>query len=818
MQENINFGIDLGTTNSAIGQYINGRVNVLKNPRGFKEILPSAVAFKKGKVLVGDKALEYLTTNPEGVFTAFKRDMGTDRTYEADTGEGSVTPFELSKYVLQEVLGFVQDETVTSAVITIPASFDTVQSNATKKAGHLAGLSEVVLLQEPVAACLAYANENNLDIDTKQTWLVYDFGGGTFDSALVEIDHREMKVKDHLGNNFLGGVDIDNAILKTLVYPKIYAQTGSSHASDGTDRPVRLQYRKYLLHLIEEAKKELSVSASATLEVNFAALSIETDIVISREEFNNAVMPFFNESVQLLKELMNTNNISFHEISRVVLVGGTTYIPLIREGLKQLTGAAVDSSIDPTTAIVKGAAYFAGTRQKAVQAPAAADTSKDKQLDISLFFENTSNDAEELISLKSENSLKAFMRIQRADGGHDSGLKEFKDEASEFVPLLPKQVNHFVVSVLDKKQNIVFRREISISQGIYSISGQTLPLDICLEVDSDDGTSHLEPIFKKNSVLPLKKTMYKSLSKSVSSGSSDSIFINVLEGRRGTMPGSNLSIGFISINGNDISSDLIRGTDIELNFSISESRDLEIEVYIPSTDLLLKETFNPHTKVVVPEKLLKEIDLAVRKASKEMTLATEMEQYELASRFQKISGQLQALKEECREEHADPLFRVDEKKRALLRELDGINRSKHIFEELEAFHETKAFLLEKLPGATPDQASQAKKILAEEKDIINSGDKQLIKKATKKMGDLINAIYFQSPDSFLLIFLKMKVRPESDFKDYKKVQQLIAEGDIAMQNKDYVLLKNICYIIGSLMIPEKKSGNDKLFDAITGLK
>lgn len=222
----INNGIDLGTTNSGIGIYNNGKVEILKNPVGFKDTLPSVVAFRKNRIVVGEKALELLKIAPENVYASFKRKMGTDSVYFSKIEEDIITPVYLSSLILRELLSFNINSEIKSAVITIPASFDTIQSNATKEAGYRAGLKEVVLLQEPIAACLAYSNELKSQIDTEELWLVYDFGGGTFDAALVRIDETELKVIDHEGNNFLGGVDIDHAIVEKIFVPILEKELG----------------------------------------------------------------------------------------------------------------------------------------------------------------------------------------------------------------------------------------------------------------------------------------------------------------------------------------------------------------------------------------------------------------------------------------------------------------------------------------------------------------------------------------------------------------------------------------------------------------
>ncbi|MCE3283599.1 MAG: Hsp70 family protein, partial [Chitinophagaceae bacterium] len=223
----INFAIDLGTTNSLIAQFTGGGVQVFKNPVGDKHTLPSVVAFRNDRTIVGDKAREFVAKDPANVFTSFKRKMGTSESFHVPSTGQTVTPVQLSSLVLRELKTFVHNgELGGSVVITIPASFDTIQSNATKKAGYEAGFGEVVLLQEPIAASLAFFNESKKEIPQKGNWLVYDLGGGTFDVALLTIENGELRVKDHEGDNFLGGVDFDTLIIEKLIVPKIAARTG----------------------------------------------------------------------------------------------------------------------------------------------------------------------------------------------------------------------------------------------------------------------------------------------------------------------------------------------------------------------------------------------------------------------------------------------------------------------------------------------------------------------------------------------------------------------------------------------------------------
>lgn len=807
--KNIAFGIDLGTTNSGIAKCENGNVKLLKNPVGFRDILPSVVSFRKGRILVGDKAREQYLSNAGNVFSAFKRKMGSNDIYNVNISNESIeiSPIDLSAYVLRELRNYVSEEEIEAAVITIPASFDTMQSNATKEAGIKAGFSEVVLLQEPIAACLAYANTQNLDIEKEQKWLVYDFGGGTFDSALVCINKRELKVLDNKGNNFLGGIDIDYAFVEQLIVPKL---AGVLNDNDLWAKLLQKngQYEKlwhYLNYLSEEAKKELSVAQSACIEVDFPEMRLNCEIEISRGEFNEVVRPKYIESEIFVRELLSENALDFSDIERIILVGGTTYIPFIKEQLKQNSGVLVDDSIDPATAVIVGAAYYAGGQPRMVSNVVLPNPNANG-VAIKVSFETYSNDMEELIAFKSLLPFVGFYRIIRTDGGYDSGTIAFKDTDSEFVTLVPKTKNVFQLQVFDQKKNLVYQQgDIVISQGLYGISGQLLPQDICIELDDKEGT-YLDVIFKRNSILPLSKTLYKTFSKSIVKDSDDKIIINVVEGRGGTMPGSNLSIGYIEISGMKIQGDLIEGTDIEIKVSMDESRGLNVQVYLSFLDQEINESFHIAGRTVSVEKALKDIAGAELILKKEIENHISIEEYEFSARLHKIVQELDELKIAFKVIEKDQVteekYRLDERKRRLLSELDSCTRGRDLFREIFAYKKQKEVFKEMEAYVLPEQMSSFKAFLAKEKEVLESGDRHLVKRTTEELKKLNNKIYLQNDQNYIGIFLEYRMLPATVYQNDANIEELLIKGDEAIVSKDYVLLKQLINILIGKLKPE----------------
>ncbi len=822
--ENINFGIDLGTTNSGIGKFESGKVNIYKNPVGFREVLPSVVAYRNGRILVGDKARELTTMQPEHVFSSFKRKMGSEHNYFVSAINEHKTAIDFSVLVLKELLSFVGTPKPTAAVITIPASFGTVQSNATKTAGYQAGLEEVVLLQEPIAACLAYANTQNLSLEQEKKWLVYDFGGGTFDVALVRINHRELKVLDHEGNNFLGGLDIDNLMLEHLFCPVLEQQMGITNLWKqmvGADAPYYKLFVE-LLYKAEEAKKELSLKEEVFVELDMPDGFIE--FPISRQAFNQLIEQKVAETIKLTKSLLEKNQIEDGAIERIVLVGGTTYIPYVRETLQKQFNTIVDSSIDPSTAIMVGASYYAGTKNRQsqeIKAESPATTPAVPAQEIKLVYEVNSQDAEELITGVLAHNFSGYYRLTRTDGGFDTGLIAFHSKFNEFVKLVPKAINQFQLRIFDKYQQMVLEKnDISINHGLYNISGQPLPNDICLEIDDTIGTTYLERIFKKNDILPLSKKIYKTASKTIMKGSGEQLVINVVEGLASASPASNVCIGYIEISSDELPANLLKGTDIEINFKVSESRDLIIDIFISSIGLEINQVFNATSRQVSVRKIQAELENALQKIEydgPELIDSDSMAQTleELRITIIELLEELIHLEDDF---ITDKIYNLDERKIKLLQQVDGLLRNKEIYVEIEEYQALKTYIREHLllkPDLKIDQVFQS--AIKNEAQFLNSGQLSLIKAKIRDLNRLVREIYFQNEDSYIELFYQYAYISADSYEDPAKLNMLIEKGKVACAKKDYAEVKIIIsQMYGLLKVKPEDSLRDQ--NGTLGLK
>ena len=538
----INIGIDLGTTNSAIAKFVKGEVEVFKNPlQTGSETLPSVVYYKKDKVVVGTNARTYFERDGKNVFGTFKRKMGTTESFKVKSINQSKTPIELSAEVLKELKGFVHSgEIIEAAVITIPASFDVIQSNATKEAGYLAGFKQVILLQEPIAASLAYANKHKeRDLENGQ-WLVYDLGGGTFDVALIKIKDGEMKVLDHEGDNFLGGADFDNLIIEKIVIPHLNKDFQFSDLENdlksASGKFNNVYYR--LIKLAEDAKISLSARTSAEIEVRDMKddndEEIDISIDITRSEFEGIVKEYIDNTLDMIKKILVRNSLKPSDIQFTLMVGGSTYMPYVRKRVEEILQIPINCDIDPTTAIAIGAAYYAGTKEKNYD----QDNKKKSAsgIKVRLAYQKTSQEEEEILAGRIEGNIEGlFYQITREDKGYDSGRKTLINRISEDLPLVKNSYNFFRITILDGQSNIVETDSelIGIVQGKYNVAGQPLPHDICLEIDSDpemeSNSTKLDLFFQKNTILPQKRTKSYPLRKTIIKGGNEKIIINVLE-------------------------------------------------------------------------------------------------------------------------------------------------------------------------------------------------------------------------------------------------------------------------------------------------
>ena len=345
-------GIDLGTTNSVIAVLEGGDPVVIPNSEGGRTT-PSIVSFKDGEVLVGEVAKRQAITNPDHTVRSVKRHMGTDWTVNIDGKE--YTAQEISARILMKLKRDAEaylGDTVTDAVITVPAYFNDAQRQATKEAGQIAGLNVLRIINEPTAASLAYGLEKEED----QTILVYDLGGGTFDVSILEMGDGVFEVKATSGDTQLGGDDWDEKVIDWLV-------TGFKN-DHGVDLSTDRMAMQRLKEAAEKAKIELSSVSETEINLPFitatSAGPLHLQVRLSRSEFQKLTEDLLERTKQPFNQAIKDAGISISDIDHVVLVGGSTRMPAVQDLVKELTGKDPHKGVNPDEVVAAGAAIQAG--------------------------------------------------------------------------------------------------------------------------------------------------------------------------------------------------------------------------------------------------------------------------------------------------------------------------------------------------------------------------------------------------------------------------------------------------------------------------
>lgn len=346
-------GIDLGTTNSCVAVIEGGQPTVIVNSEGARTT-PSVVAFsKKGERLVGEPAKRQAVTNADRTISSIKRHMGTD--YRVSIDRKKYTPQEISAFILMKLKKDAENylgERVTEAVITVPAYFSDAQRQATKDAGKIAGLKVERIINEPTAAALAYG----LDNGDPQKILVYDLGGGTFDVSVIEIGDKVIEVLATSGDNHLGGDDFDDRLVSYLV--------SEFKRTEGVDLSKDKMAMQRIREEAEKAKKELSSAATTNVNLPFIVTTKSgakhMDITVTRAKFEELTADLVDRTAGPVMTALSDAGINKSELNKVLLVGGSTRIPAVREKVRMLTGLEPSKNMNPDECVALGASIQGG--------------------------------------------------------------------------------------------------------------------------------------------------------------------------------------------------------------------------------------------------------------------------------------------------------------------------------------------------------------------------------------------------------------------------------------------------------------------------
>lgn len=599
----IKYGIDLGTTNSAIAELNKGK-SIIKKNLNQDDTTPSCVGFRRG-VMVGKKAVSMLKKdreialssgkqNSSNVFQEFKRTMGTDHKYHSELMNKSYSPQELSSEVLKSLKSQVQED-FRSVIITIPAMFNDSQRAATVEAANLAGFSQVELLQEPIAAATAFG----VDEEIKDGYiLVFDFGGGTFDVCLIQVQDGIMQVKDTGGDNWLGGKNLDEAIVDKIILPKL-------KENYKIDSYINDELKSHLLSsslkdYAEDVKKILSFNETCELVSDLDAFpdddegnEIMLDFDVTKEELESAIGPIFKKAIDISLEVLDRNNLKGNDLASLLLVGGPTFSPILRTQIEKDI-CKPNTNVDPMTVVARGAAIYASRFE--ISEDIKDETRDVTKIQLELAYESQSVETTEFLAVSIDKSKtsgeipdEVYLSINRNDGGWSSE-KILLNESGEMIDLnlYEGKANSFELVLNDKSGNILASEpsEITIIQGVKT-GKATLAYNYGIEVGIDS-----KVVFKTVSGLEKNKTMPVTgellglkTKKEIRPGSNDDYFKIPIymgdDGADGTRATSHVHVNTIKISGIDFPKLLPMNSDINLYLEIISDSEKKLSVDIP---------------------------------------------------------------------------------------------------------------------------------------------------------------------------------------------------------------------------------------------
>jgi len=828
----INIGIDLGTTNSAVAVNYNNKTEIVKNSAG-SDYTPSVFGIdKSGNKIVGVKAYDrlYKSSSDEEIknnTAEVKRLMGTGETIHFARINSDLTPEEVSAEILKSLKGDAvrkySDLSSVAAVITIPAHFSSLQAEATKRAGQLAGFKHVVLLQEPIAAAMAYGFEKS----DNENWLVYDLGGGTFDVALISSKDSNLTVLGHSGDNFLGGKDFDLKIIDAIIKPEILKKYKLTDFDRSSDKYTSIFAR--LKAVAESAKIELSQYEKTTIEIEDIGKDedneeIYVSINLTRDQFEEVIASHVAKTIDLVKKTLKDSGVSQSSVSKIVLVGGPTQIPYVRKVLEEELKIKVDGSIDPLTVVAKGASIFGLSQRVPTDIlNEGRETVKD-EMNVTLNYDSMTSDedqtitgiVEELRDIDSEH----FVQIQADSGFYTSSKIKLKNgKFFDTIAIEKGKTNTYWLYLFDETGNTIpmFPDSFSVTHGL-TVAGAPIPHDVGViyaKKGFDSGfqmTEVCDPYFEKSSVPPLKKTNNYKTVKKLEKGKENNLPIKVYEGNS-TNPSNNEVITTLQIDGKKLPYDLPVSTDVDITIRIDESRTVLVEAYIPSIELTINARADTYKQSVNVAELEK--DLAVQKE-----LLKSIKKNVSEEEYEQLENTIDDLGTNIKNANLDndDKNKAERDMRELKTSFDSLEQSKELPQLKDEFSTNVEDAKEAITDL--DDSPEKTEILSELKVLedegekaIKSSDKTMLLRVNEQIEQLTFRSVFQNPAAWVLMLNQIKEK-RNELSNQTDSDYFIEKADKAVSDGDVEELKRC---VRNLLDLLPKETQDEINSSMSGI-
>lgn len=802
----IDFGIDLGTTNSAIAVVQGTDVKVFRNHLG-AEYTPSAVWIdEKERLHVGQNAKDRLEEDADNAACEFKLLMGMEEAKLFRRSGKRLKPPELSAWVLKSLKRDVQRQTkedIQAAVITIPAAFDAPQREATKRAAQLAGFAECPLLQEPVAAGLAHGFQSEKD---NVYWLVYDLGGGTFDAAVIQMRGGEIQVLGHEGDNHLGGKKFDWDIVEKLFVPAIQKQYPRLRDFHRTNPRWLAAFAK-LKWWAEEAKIKLSTTRSTPIHIDSLGeadgSTIRFDFELTRTDLEGLIVPYLVRTMNIGRKVLRDTRLSPADIEKVLLVGGPTQAPLVRQFLIEPTdglGIPLDFRVDPMTVVVRGAAIFAGIQRRTVGhlPPPVAGT-----YTLDLEYKPVGTDLEPLVGGKIKGAgpqdysgwTLEFVKSQSTtpwrsgkievlpDGRFLTSLWAEKGAASLFLIELSDPTGTPVPTVPER---------ITYTHGnVFADPPLTHTLGIAM------ANNEVDRLFGKGTPLPCRGRCRHRTVHAVHRNQTDELLtIPVVEGEN-PRADRNHHIGSLIIASRNLKRDIPAGSEIEITVDVDLDHLIKVTAYLPIVDQEFPATISfrdYHKRSQNPEQLRTDIQ-------QEKERLAQMRTKVRATGDTRSFGALRQIDDERMEQQVDDLHAASphdpEAAAACQNRLLDLRASVDELEDALEWPELVTEAQESLRGLREvmeqfDTSQRARVTSLEEETarLYETRDPDMLRRKIREI-DLVRAQILQEQPGFWVAVLEDLETRVSSMSDRSRAEQLLQTGRQARKDGNIGTLRTV---------------------------
>ncbi len=799
----IDYGIDLGTTNSALARQEGRQQRLLPGPDG-DPLLPSAIqVLASGEIVVGAKAKAMLDIDPANTSIEFKRLMGTGEKKRFPASGREYTPEELSAEVLRTLAAraiAVDGEAPRAAVITIPAMFQLPQCDATRRAAALAGIEHAPLLQEPIAAAIAHSGTGEV---RDGSWLVYDLGGGTFDISLVRCKDGRLQVIDHDGDNHLGGRDFDRAIARKAT--DLIRAEGKLGDFKRTDPANEGAYAKIK---VESERVRLALSGVTHDKFSIPDLGKGASVAfdLDRDGLEELLVPLVERTTALCIKILKRNRVEAAELSGLVMVGGPTLTPCVARQIHFDVGVEAKHYVDPMTIVARGAALFASTQRL----PATMRKKRvGAAIELHLEYEAMTTDPAPLIVGKVTSPVPPppglKITVERDDGQFRAPLSAVQPNGAFAIDLRlnPSQLNVFKVGAVDGMGNPLATEPdtIKLMHG-FSIARPPLSQSVGIMLANNNVHWYL----RKGVVLPARQTMTHTTTLSLKRGQSgEAIHVPLIQGES-TRADRNKVIGVLHIHADKISRDVPEGSTVEVTIAVDESAQTTGRAYVPALDQWFEEVVRFDLETKPANEVGKALSDQKDRLKKLEEMADELDEEDISSvSEEKNDPRIREVEALLEEGDRDSIDLADQMVRMMSQDLDHAEdggKKNRLANELEEIRQRASDVIN--ADGEPGDKRQLATLLVEADKALARGDLDQVESKIDDIRSLNMTVMTRQPwfwEGYLAYLMKEAERLGLMGLTKKHFERGVA----AIQRKDYHEVPGVCREIVQMFPSEERA-------------